>query len=141
MAFGTATPTSGIPTTGSATYDALLRGFAADSRWDVSGTASLQFDFGAGTLVGHLDPILLNANGLASVSLGTYTFVNTVFGAGSTTFSGGLQKTGIAQLGSFNGLFTGPAAQELIAHWRAPYVNPDSSTSSEIFGVLIGRKP
>jgi hypothetical protein len=52
-----------------------------------------------------------------------------------------LQTSGIAQLGSFNGLFTGPAAQELMARWRAPYLRPGTQSQSEIAGVLIGRKP
>jgi hypothetical protein len=78
---------------------------------------------------------------LDATSLGTYTFVNTVFSPGSTNFSGGLQRPGIADLGSFNGLFTGPAAQELMARWRAPYINPQNQKQAEIAGVLIGRKP
>lgn len=135
MAFGTATPSAGVPTSGSAVYDALLSGFASDLSEDVGGTASLQFDFGAGTLAGSLSPTLHGA------SLGTYTFVNTVFSRGSTTFSGSLQRSGLADLGSFNGLFTGPAAEELIARWRAPYINPDSKNQSEIAGVLIGQRP
>jgi hypothetical protein len=140
MAFGSATPSTGIPTTGSAVFDAIVAGFAIDSSGGVGGTASLQFDFGAGTLAGSLSPTLLTSNS-PPISLGTYTFVNTVFGAGSTTFSGGLQQSGITGLGSFNGLFTGPLAQELMAHWRAPYINPNSHAQSEIVGVWIGRKP
>jgi hypothetical protein len=141
MAFGTPAQASAIPTTGSATYDAIVSGFAADSMWTVGGTATLQFNFGAGTLAGSFNPTLFNANNGSVSSLGTYTFVNTVFGAGSTTFSGDLQRQGISGLGSFNGLFTGPAAQELMARWRAPYLNPTTNGSSEIFGVWIGRRP
>jgi len=139
LAFGSATPSAGIPTTGSATYDAILSGFTLDLNEYVGGTATLQFDFGAGTLAGSLSPVLLGGNGFSSTSFGTYTFVNTVFSPGSTTFSGSLRTPGIVDLGSFNGLFTGPAAQELMARWRAPYMN--GQTQSEVAGVLIGRKP
>jgi len=135
MVFGIATPSAEIPTTGSAVYDAILSGFALDNGYGVGGTATLTFDFGAGTLAGSLSPTW------GTTSLGTYTFVNTVFSRGSTTFSGGLQRSGIADLGSFNGLFTGPGAEELMAHWRAPYINPQDQRQSEIAGVLIGRKP
>jgi hypothetical protein len=138
LAFGTATPSAAIPTTGSAVYDAILSGFTAVGDY-IGGTATLQFDFGAGTLAGSLSPVQLGGNGFSSTTFGTYTFVNTVFSPGSTTFSGNLQTPGIADLGSFNGLFTGPAAQELMARWRAPYMN--GQTQSEIAGVLIGRKP
>jgi len=139
MAFGTATPSAGIPTTGSAVLDAIVAGYTLDpDSFPVGGSATLQFDFGAGTLAGHLDPTI-NA-GAGPTSLGTYTFVNTVFGVGSTSFSGGLQHPSFATLGSFNGIFTGPAAQELMARWSAPYTNPNSHTESKLFGVWIGRK-
>ena len=77
----------------------------------------------------------------ATVSLGTYTFVNTVFGVGHTTFSGDLSHVGFSTLGSFNGLFTGPAAQELMARWSAPYENPDTHAMQEMFGIWVGKKP
>lgn len=141
MAFGSATPSAAIPTTGSAVYDAIVAGFTLDSGMPIGGTASLQFDFGTGTLGGAFNPIFNPNGGSTAASLGTYTFVNTVFGAGSTTFSGSLQRSGITELGTFNGLFTGPAAQELMARWKAPYINPTSKAQSEIFGVWIGRKP
>jgi hypothetical protein len=141
FAFGLATPSGSVPTTGSATYDAIVAGFSLDSSQLIGGTAILQFDFGAGTLAGTFNPVLNPNNGFGGTSLPAYTFVNTVFGAGSTTFAGGLQTSGIAQLGSFNGLFTGPAVEELMARWQAPYVNPTSHEQSEIFGVWIGRKP
>ena len=141
VAFGMATPVGAVPTTGSATFDAIVSGMTLDQGYNVTGTAALQFNFGAGTLAGVFNPITWSTGAQANVSLGTYNFVNTVFGIGNTSFSGDLQRSGIATLGSFNGLFTGPAAQELMARWSAPYENPDSHQISEMFGVWVGKRP
>lgn len=138
LAFGMATPDGSVPVSGTAAYDGLLSGHT-DGAEPIGGTVSMDFDFGAGTLAGTMDPILFRLNG-SSVSLGQYNFVNTVFGIGSTTFSGGLSRSGAPSLGSFNGLFTGPAAQELMARWAAPYLNPDSSQWSDMFGVWVAKK-
>ncbi len=140
FAFGTATPGSAIPTTGSAVFDAIVAGFTLDTGRVVGGTASLNFNFGTGSLAGSFNPYTFSSTG-TQVGLGTYSFVNTVFGVGSTTFSGELQRSGLSGLGAFNGLFTGPAAQELMAKWSAPYLNPDSNQQADMFGVWVGRKP
>jgi hypothetical protein len=141
FAFGTASPQSAVPTTGSAVFDAIVQGLALDTGNAVTGTASLQFNFGAGTLSGSLNPSTYSLTSGLYVSLGTYTFTNTVFGVGSTTFSGQLQHPGTSNLGAFNGLFTGPLAHELMAKWTAPYRNPDSDNWSEMFGVMVGKRP
>ena len=73
------------------------------------------------------------------VELGRYDFLNTVYGSGSTTFSGQLSKLGIAQFGAFDGQFTGPNAQELMARWSAPYIDPVTSQVSTMFGVWVGK--
>ena len=153
VAFGSPTPASGVPLTGSATYDANVSGEADSSGVDagektISGTAALQFDFGAGKLTGHFDPIL-NArvgNLSSTTNLGTYAFVNTVFGAGKANFSGQLSVSGSSTLGNFDGQFTGPTAQELMARWTAPYLIPSNLTAngsqswSQMFGVWVGKK-
>ena len=54
FAFGTATPAGSVPTTGSATYDAIVAGLTIDRGFDVNGSAALHFDFGAGTLAGSM---------------------------------------------------------------------------------------
>lgn len=138
FAFGIPTPSSGVPVTGSATYDAYVRGSALNSFASIRGDATLQFNFGAGTLGGRFDPIH-ELNGV-STNLGTYNFVNTVFGVGSTTFSGGLSHSSISTLGAFDGQFTGPAAQELMARWTAPYLQPGSQLPAEMFGIWVGKK-
>jgi hypothetical protein len=138
FAFGSATPGAGVPVTGTANYDALIRGRALDSFGRIDGDATFQFNFGTGTLAGHFDPVL-ELNGVVT-DLGTYNFVSTVFGVGSPTFSGGLSRVGAPSLGAFDGRFTGPAAEELMARWTAPYLNPSTQQWNEMFGVMVGKK-
>jgi len=72
-----------------------------------------------------------------SYRLGTYTFKDTVYSRGSTTFSGRFDTpdfAGVASLSRFEGLFTGPGAAELMARWEAP------SPFGNMVGVLIGKK-
>ena len=137
FAFGLPTASSGVPVTGTASYDAYVAGRTLNSLATISGDATLQFNFGAGTLSGHFDPVH-HLDGV-NTSLGRYDFVNTVFGVGSTSFSGRLSHAGTSSLGAFDGRFTGPAAQELMARWTAPYLPPGSQQWSEMFGVWVGR--
>lgn len=139
VAFGQATPGSAVPVTGSATYDALVAGRPLDLNGLIKGSAMFQFDFGAGTLSGHFDPVL-RYNGI-DTSLGAYAFTYTVFGVGSATFSGQLAHGGTNTLGTFDGQFTGPAAEELMSRWTAPYLNPTTQQWNEMFGVMVGKKP
>ena len=158
FAFGLATPASGIPVTGTATYDANVLGSTLDSYYranqlggsnvvgNISGAATLQFDFGAGSLAGHFDPILAYNDEMTApastktINLGSYSFVNTVYGTGKTNFSGNLSISGSSNPGTFDGQFTGPAAQELMARWTAPYLNPSTQQWSQMFGVWVGKK-
>ena len=135
LAFGSPTPAGGVPVAGTASYTAEVAGSSIDGFKYVGGTATLQFDFGGGTLAGHFDPVFLGSSG----HLGRYDFVNTVYGSGSTVFSGQLSRAGIAQTGTFDGQFTGPVAQELMARWSAPYVDLLTGQQSTIFGVWVGR--
>ena len=137
FAYGIPTQSGGVPVTGSATYIAMIDGATVDGEF-VSGDATLQFNFAAGTLAGHLDPTLCPFD---CESLGRYDFTNTVFGVGSTSFSGTLSKAGLPGTGSFDGLFTGPTGEELMARWSAPYQQPGSSQTGQMFGVLVGKRP
>ena len=139
VAFGQATPNSAVPVTGSATYDALIAGRPLDLNGLIKGSAMFQFDFGAGTLTGHFDPVL-HYNG-ADTDLGAYTFTNTVLGVGSATFSGQMTHSGTSSRGAFDGRFTGPAAEELMSRWTAPYLNPTTQQWNDMFGVMVGKKP
>jgi hypothetical protein len=133
FAFGVATPAGGVPTTGSATYDATIDGHAGS--WDLDGTAQFQFDFGAGKLSGYMDP---HTNGpMESPPLPRYNFAQTVFAPGSTTFSGSFDVTGPTP-SSFQGQFTGPQAQELMATFRAPFLDWDANGVLNSWGVMEG---
>jgi hypothetical protein len=137
MAFGTATPAAGVPATGSATYAALVSGIGGDGY--IGGSATLSFDFGAGELAGHFDPIFYDIGG-GALSLGRYDFANTVYGKGSTSFSGDLTTSGIGEKGSFAGMFTGPNAEELMSRWSAPYKLPGDPSVGTMIGVWVGGK-
>ena len=138
LAFGQATPASAIPVTGSASYAAFAAG-QTDFGFPIRGDVTLQFNFGAGTLAGSFDPYIYDFLS-GNTPLGHYDFANTVYGVGSTTFSGELARSGLAEHGTFDGLFTGPAAQELMARWTAPYHDPTTNADSQMFGVWVGKK-
>jgi hypothetical protein len=133
FAFGVATPAGAVPTVGTASYDAELTGHAGN--WQLYGTALFQFDFGAGTLSGYMDP---ETNGpMESPDLPRYTFTQTVFSPGSTTFSGAFDFDGPTP-SSFEGRFTGPHAEELMASFTAPFLDWDESENPTVWGVMDG---
>lgn len=134
MAFGSATPSSGVPLTGSAAYTAEAHGYGGAY---IDGKATLQFDFGAGALSGTFDAWDAEYDP-GALSYGHFDLVNTVVGSGQNLgqFSGELLGRTGNQRGSFNGLFTGPNAEELMSRWTASYPNSDQV----MYGVWIGKK-
>jgi len=133
FAFGLSTASGSVPTIGSATYDATIDGHAG--AWDLYGTAFFQFDFGAGTLSGYMDP---HTNGpMESPALPRYTFTETVFAPGSTTFSGSFDVKGPTP-SSFKGQFNGPHADELMASFKAPFQDWDAQENPTVWGVMEG---
>jgi hypothetical protein len=140
LAFGLPTPPGAVPVSGSATYSAIVQGSPG---WDgvVSGSATLDFNFGAGTLSGHFDPQVTSNDGTDSPVSGRYDFASTIFGVGSTSFSGAISNSDFSQKGSFRGSFTGPGAEELISTWTAPFHSPFGGQDTMGFGVWAGKKP
>ena len=154
MAFGQATPVGGVPTVGSATYSGMVVGSAdfmtADNLYGgyvslgVEGTVQLNFDFGNGTLGGSMS--LSFPDGMNPADLGTFTFRDTVFSAGSTTYSGSF-NTAVSGQNFFLGRFTGPAGEETIGAWALPfvfdrggeYLLPDGQTH-QAFGSWIAKR-
>ena len=137
VAFGSATPEGAVPVTGSASYSATLSGGSTGGLVVLGGTAALNFDFAAGTLSGSLDASLAGEwNGAGPYH---FDFGNAVFSTGSTSFSGQLSSTSVDGLGSFDGRFTGPNAQELMGRWQIPYVDWWGNGGSAI-GVFVGHK-
>ncbi len=147
FAFGTPTMSGSVPTTGSATYDAKVWGtgtapyVSAGQEYDVSGTALLNFNFGSGALSGSMQVDLTGPAGRFSAP--TYNFAQTVYSSGSTSFSGSFMVPGSSTSSQFSGQFTGPGADELMAQWSAPFVDPTRSgtpVEGTMTGVWIGQR-
>ena len=65
-------------------------------------------------------------------------FTNTVYSTGSTTFSGKFDST-LSGANSFSGLFTGPAAQELIGNFTFPYASPADHHDYQAAGAFVAK--
>lgn len=144
-AFGMATPTTGVPLSGTGNYHGLVEGSSTIPwHWDdetfaapVGGVVALRFDFGSGSLVGEMRPYVEGDNG--RVSLGTFAFADTVHGIGNQSFSGRF-VTSASGSNAFSGLFTGPAAQELIGKWALPFVYPVDGSTQSASGAWIAKR-
>jgi len=143
VAFGFPTPAASVPITGSASYAAKAFGRSAEETYAVGGDVQLNFNFGAGTLSGYFDPTITGGFPLdvSAAPLGRYTFANTVYSSGSNVFSGSfVLPPGVAPgISAFDGTFTGPSAQELIARFQAPFLVPLGGTS-RMYGVWVGAR-
>ena len=131
--------------TGSATYNGLIGGTSDVKGTDdnlsgpydvaISGSVKLTFNFGIGTLGGSMTAILSPRYSNA-VPLGTFTFADTVYSAGSTNYSGRFD-TSAGGANYFLGRFTGPNAQETIGAWALPFSH--SGQSHQGFGAWIAK--
>jgi hypothetical protein len=141
FAYGIPTAAGEMPTVGSASYSAQIRGTTGVgvNAFFVSGTANLAFDFGGGTLSGSMHPGVFDDFDGIIMDFGRYDFKQTVYSTGSPTFSGKFIVPGLPNAdSSFDGNFTGPNAAELMARFQAPYLfNGQQGTVS---GVWIGKK-
>lgn len=147
FAYGIPTAQTDVPTTGTATYRAEVIGntdnnLAPDGIYvdDVTGSALLQFDFGAGTLAGEMNAEVCPWD---CYSVGTYNFIQTLYSTGSQTFSGQFARDGNVLPSWFEGSFNGPQAAELMARFRAPYTytyNDGTNYSGIMGGIWIGRQ-
>ena len=138
FAYGIPTAQGDVPLSGSASYGGTIRGLSNAGDM-VFGSVSLNFDFGAATLSGNMKPEITGAWDPLP-PLGTYTFRDTVFAKGSTTFSGAFDVPGSTAPSSFQGSFAGPQGVELLANWTAPYQDPLSHQWGTISGVWTARK-
>lgn len=150
VAFGMATPTGQVPQTGSAAYHGIVGGSTdvvnADG-WGsyhvpVGGSVDLNFDFAKGSLSGSIN---LRLEDYDPAPIGTFAFKDTVFSAGSTTYSGAF-ATNVPGQNSFTGQFTGPNGEETIGAWMLPFVFTTGSTSitadgknHQAFGAWIAK--
>jgi hypothetical protein len=138
IGYGIPTAAGDVPVSGHASYSAELRG-SSELGYGIGGDALLNFDFGAGTLSGKMTPSAIDGWGSA-FPLGTYDFVETVYSAGSTNYSGRFSWNG-STVGDFHGQFTGPDAAELIGAFNAPFVDPyNPGTTDTMHGAWAGRR-
>ena len=136
--YGIPTAPGGVPVTGSANYGGEIRGLT-DGGLDVWGSITFAFDFGAGALSGEMRP-QYSPDGWDSYSLGTYTFRDTVYSNGSTTFSGAFNRAGLDGTSSFTGRFNGPNGSEVMGSWNAPFSDPAFNISGNMAGVFAAKK-
>jgi hypothetical protein len=146
IAFGVATDPSGIPVSGSATFNGSISGYTTET-WDwadwgrgvgfISGDIKLTFDFGAGSLAGSISPVVWVND---QYKLPSMAFVDTVYSKGGTAFSGKFE-TNLVGPNAFSGLFTGPQASELIGNFVFPYASPQDGKTYEAGGGFIAKKP
>lgn len=127
VAFGSPTPVSGIPVSGTATYRGVTSGQVDVTYFDnlyggyyfggIDGYATLSVDFARSLLTGSLE--LYVPDGMNPRPVGTYSTLPIPLAASTNSFSG---RFDTSQAGSnqFNGLFTGPLAQEAIGSWALP---------------------
>lgn len=140
LAVAQRTPEGGVPVEGSARFlgdvVATLEGYWGDT---VGGRAEFDFDFLTATLTGHADLKLMCMMG-CSYDPTTYTFTNTSFARGATSFSGSLTASNVSGEGQFAGVFAGPAAEELAASFHAPYFDPDDTRTTTVSGIIAAKK-
>jgi hypothetical protein len=155
VAFGIPTPSGAVPTTGSATFTGKAAGTADIMQPDnlyggyaplaVDGTVTLNFNFGTGSLAGGME--LYGPDGMSPFKIGSFAFKETVYSAGSTTYSGKF-ATAAAGDNFFLGRFTGPNGQETIGAWALPFVFtsggefvPADGKTHQAFGAWIAKQP
>ena len=138
FAYGSITPAGGVPTTGSASYTGEIVGLAS-GELEVWGNVALNFNFAGGTLSGQMKPEIAPVWDI--IPLGAYTFRDTVYSSGSRSFSGAFQVNGSTEASSFQGSFTGPQAEELMASWNAPFLNPETKQWGTMVGIWTAKRP
>ena len=142
LVYGLPTKAADMPVNGTGTYSAQVLGsIGGGYSIPVTGDVKLSFDFARGSLSGSMHAGIFDEFDGITQDFGTYDFTQTVFGRGSTTFSGRFivpsLPNGTAN-SYFEGAFTGPNANELMARFRTPY----SFRGAEglMSGIWIGKR-
>jgi hypothetical protein len=143
FAYGLPTAPGDVPVVGTASYRAEVQGIAifdsgTSAGATIGGTAELIFDFGAGTLAGYMDPNI--SDGWDASFIGRYNFTQTIYSVGATSFSGRFTSPGSTGPSGFEGRFNGPQAAELMARWKAPFIDPLQRGPGTMFGIWVGKK-
>ncbi|MBA4163814.1 MAG: hypothetical protein C0510_04145 [Erythrobacter sp.] len=127
VAFGSPTPVTAMPVLGTATYRGVTSGQVDITYFDnlyggyyfggIDGYATLSVDFARSLLTGTLE--LYVPDGMNPRPVGTYSTLPILLASGANSFAGQFD-TNLAGFNQFNGLFTGPLAQEAIGSWALP---------------------
>lgn len=109
--FGVRTETADMPTTGTASYSAIVEGVWTDSLafHTLAGTADLTADFGGGTVDGRFDLIGHGVSG----NVRPFDILTGSASISGNTFSGTLAGETRSFSGDWGGGFFGPGAQEI----------------------------
>lgn len=137
--YGVPTAVGDVPVTGTADYSGDIRGMTSGDG-NFWGSIGLEFDFGSGTLSGSMSPVISYADGWDSIGLGTYTFHDTVYSRGGTSFSGAFAVPGSDADSSFQGNFNGPGGVEVMGNFSAPYQSPNTQQWGTMTGVFGARQ-
>jgi len=139
--YGYETPSAAVPRSGSASYSGDVIATSPADPFQVGGTVSLNFDFNSSVLTGNMHPIH-ETNGFypnLDYDYGQYDFAQTVYSAGSPRYSGAFSKNGTTVPNSwFEGSLTGPAAEETIGRFVAPFVRDGSNGA--LTGIWIAKR-
>ncbi len=114
VVFGTKTPASALPHTGSAVYSTVLDGTYVNRNgvYEVDGAGSLTANFGAGTIGYSATLTGTREGGGTNIAFGTLTGAGTI-SFGSSGFKGTGTTNGSGYKLDVNGNFYGPTAQEI----------------------------
>lgn len=125
---GKLTPTTSMPSSGTATYNGTVQGMSYESGAlkTLNGTHTMNANFASGTITGTM-----NINYASSSASYATTNLNAVSISGNG-FAGGLNGTD--NTGSIKGSFYGPAANEIGGTWAL------SKTGSSAAGIFAGKK-
>ncbi|MDY0264456.1 MAG: transferrin-binding protein-like solute binding protein [Sulfurospirillum cavolei] len=125
---GKLTPTTSMPSSGTATYNGTVQGMSYESGAlkTLNGTHTMNANFASGTITGTM-----NVNYASSGASYATTNLNAVSISGNG-FAGGLNGTD--NTGSIKGSFYGPAANEIGGTWAL------SKTGSSAAGIFAGKK-
>jgi hypothetical protein len=147
FAYGVPTATGDVPSIGGATYKALASGmtnvfegrraFSGGTPGAVEGDVQMAIDYSTGDLSGRLRLGLMDWGYL---SIGEYRLTDFVHSAGATAFSGRFAVPGSVVDGTFEGIFTGPQAAEVMVRWKAPFLHPQLNVWGTMFGIWIGKQ-
>ena len=142
VVFGTKTPASAVPHSGSATYSTVLDGTYVNKNgvYEVDGAGSLTANFGGGTIGYSATLTGTREGGGTNIAFGTLT------GTGSIAYaSSGFRGTGVTNGSGYkldvNGNFYGPAYQEIGGIFHLTGNQSSVGGTGNGVGALVGIRP